>query len=154
MLALLAAAAVLPLIVTQPSRQQLYAIIAAYAVCALSLTVLTGWAGQLSLGQMAFAGIGAFTAAALTRGLKVDWSIGDVQLLNFELYGIPFVVSILIAASFTALLSVVIGAGALRVKGLLLAVTTFAFAITARSWIYPLEIFSGGRTTTVAFPAR
>ena len=32
-----------------------------FAICALSLTVLTGWAGQLSLGQMAFAGIGALT---------------------------------------------------------------------------------------------
>ena len=34
----------------------------------LSLTVLTGWAGQLSLGQMAFAGVGALLTAAFTRG--------------------------------------------------------------------------------------
>ena len=61
-------AVALPLVVTQPSRLLLYATIAAFAICALSLTVLTGWAGQLSLGQMAFAGIGALTAAALTRG--------------------------------------------------------------------------------------
>jgi ABC-type branched-subunit amino acid transport system permease subunit len=113
--------------------------------------VLTGWAGQLSLGQMAFAGIGALTAASLTRGLKIDWAIGGVQLLNFEMYGLPFVLSILVAACVTALLSVVIGAGALRVRGLMLAVTTFAFAIAAASWIYRLDVFSGGNASNVPF---
>src|SRR3954471_13363814 len=108
LLLLLAAAVALPLLITQPSRQLLYALIGAYAVCALSLTVLTGWAGQLSLGQMAFAGIGALTAASLTRGLKIDWAIGSVQVLNFEMYGIPFVLSILIGALVTTVLSVVI----------------------------------------------
>ena len=38
--------------------------IGCFAICGLSLTVLTGWAGQLSLGQMAFAGFGALLAAA------------------------------------------------------------------------------------------
>ena len=151
LLAALGLAILLPLIVTQPSRQLLYGIIAGYAICALSLTVLTGWAGQLSLGQMAFAGIGALTAAALTRGLKVDWAIGGVQLLDIELYGIPFVLSILIGALVTTLLSVLIGAGALRVRGLLLAVTTFAFAVAARSWVYRLDVFSGGSATAASF---
>ena len=59
---------VLPLIVTQPSRHLLYTSILAFAICALSLTVLTGWAGQLSLGQMAFAGVGALLTASLMRG--------------------------------------------------------------------------------------
>jgi ABC-type branched-subunit amino acid transport system ATPase component/ABC-type branched-subunit amino acid transport system permease subunit len=152
LLAVLASAVILPLVVTQPSRQALYAVITAYAVCALSLTVLTGWAGQLSLGQMAFAGVGAFTAAAFTRGLAVDWSIGGVQLIDIELYGVPFIVSILLGAVATTLLSVVIGAGALRVRGLLLAVTTFAFAVAAGAWIYRLDIFTGGNSTSVSFP--
>ena len=43
---------------------------------------------------MAFAGIGALTAASLTRGLAVDWKIGGTQLISFEMYGIPFVLSI------------------------------------------------------------
>ena len=152
LLGLLGVAVILPLVFTQPSRQLLYAVIAAYAVCALSLTVLTGWAGQLSLGQMAFAGIGALTAASLTRGLKIDWVLGGTRLINVELYGIPFALSILIGALVTTLLSVLIGAGALRVRGLLLAVTTFAFAIAARSWIYRLEIFSGSSTSAASFP--
>ncbi len=148
----LAVAIALPLIVTQPSRHLLYATILAFAICALSLTVLTGWGGQLSLGQMAFAGIAALLAAALTRGLSVHWTVGGIELLDFELYGIPFVVSVLIAASFTALLAVALGAGALRVPGLLLAVTTFAFAIAASSWIYNLDILSGGNSTSAPFP--
>lgn len=141
----------LPFIVTQPSRHLLYATILAFAVCALSLTVLTGWAGQLSLGQMAFAGIGALLAAALTRGLKIHWVVGGIQLLDFELYGIPFLLAIVVAATATSLLAVVIGAGALRVRGLLLAVTTFAFAIASVSWIYRLNVLSGGNASSVPF---
>jgi ABC-type branched-subunit amino acid transport system ATPase component/ABC-type branched-subunit amino acid transport system permease subunit len=151
MLAALAGAIALPLIITQPSRHLLYATVLAFALCALSLTVLTGWGGQLSLGQMAFAGIGALTAAALTTGLSVHWHIGDLHLLDFELYGLPFVLSILIAAVFTSLLAVAVGAGALRVPGLLLAVSTFAFAIAASSWAYHLDVFNTGNGTSVAF---
>ena len=54
------------------ARQFTYAEVLAFALCATSVTVLTGWAGQLSLGQMAFAGIGALSAAAFVRGLSVD----------------------------------------------------------------------------------
>jgi ABC-type branched-subunit amino acid transport system ATPase component/ABC-type branched-subunit amino acid transport system permease subunit len=152
LLALLAICVALPLVVDQPSRLLLFATIAAFAICAMSLTVLTGWAGQLSLGQMAFAGISALAAAALTRGVSVDWVVAGTRLVAFELYPLPFVVSILIASVVSALLAAVIGAGALRVRGLLLAVTTFAFAIAARSWIYRLDLFADGRATTVRFP--
>ena len=41
---------------TQSFHQQTYAMVLAFAICAVSVTVLTGWGGQLSLGQMAFAG--------------------------------------------------------------------------------------------------
>ena len=106
-----------------------------------SLTVLTGWAGQLSLGQMAFAGIGAFTGAALTRGLEIDW----IFYIRFE--PMPFALSILLAAVFVAGVAALIGSGALRVTGLLLAVSTFAFAVTAGAWIYQLDVFTPEQTT-------
>ena len=61
-------AIVLPLIFTQPSTQQTFTEVLAFAICATSLTVLTGWLGQLSLGQMAFAGLGALFAARLVEG--------------------------------------------------------------------------------------
>ena len=60
----------LPLIQTEPSSQQLYTAVLGFAICASSLTVLTGWLGQLSLGQMAFAGLAALFAARLvTEGV-------------------------------------------------------------------------------------
>lgn len=151
LLAVLAAAIVLPLVFTQPSRHILYATIAAFAICALSLTVLTGWAGQLSLGQMALAGVGAFTGAAFTRGLLVDWVVADRRLVFFELYGIPFVMSLLVGALVSMVVAVVIGSGALRVRGLLLAVSTFAFAIAATTWLFRLRVFSGGNTGSVPY---
>ena len=43
----------------------------------------------------------------------------------------------------TMLLSVLIGAGALRVRGHLLAVSTFAFALAAQTFLYRLDVFSG-----------
>src|SRR5439155_13306191 len=69
---LLVVAVVLPLLVTAPSKHLTYTIILAFAIAALSLTVLTGWGGQISLGQMAFAGIAALLGAAFTRGLRAD----------------------------------------------------------------------------------
>ena len=58
-------AVVLPIVVTASSRQYLYTRIVVAAILALSVTLLTGWAGQLSLGQYGFAGIGAFLAMRL-----------------------------------------------------------------------------------------
>jgi ABC-type branched-subunit amino acid transport system ATPase component/ABC-type branched-subunit amino acid transport system permease subunit len=148
---LLVAAVAVALIVDLPSRHQLFASIAALAICALSLTVLTGWAGQLSLGQMAFAGFSAFTAAALTRGLVVDASIGSMRVVAFELYPIPFGWAVLIGALVSSVLSVVVGAGALRVSGHLLAVTTFALAVAAQTFLFPLDVFVGDGGARVAF---
>lgn len=152
LLTLLAVAVVLPQFVTQPSQHILYATIAAFAVCALSLTVLTGWAGQLSLGQMAFAGIGALTATAFVRGQEIHWVIGGVRLLPFQLVSMPFVVSIVLGALVAGLLSAAIGIGALRVRGLLLAASTFALAIAAQQWIYRLDVLSAGNVGSVPFP--
>ena len=60
-------AIILPLIFTQPSTQQTFTEVVAFAICATSLTVLTGWLGQLSLGQMAIAGLGALFAARMVE---------------------------------------------------------------------------------------
>ena len=122
-----AAAVALPLVVTTPSRQQLSAEVVIFALLALSMTVLTGWAGQLSLGQFAFAGIGAFATAALMRS------------------GLTFGLSVVVSAAAVTLVALAVGAPALRVKGLLLAVTTLAFAVVARSWLLGLDALDDGR---------
>jgi ABC-type branched-subunit amino acid transport system ATPase component/ABC-type branched-subunit amino acid transport system permease subunit len=147
----LAIAIALPVVFDVPSRQLLYASITGVAIIALSLTVLTGWAGQLSLGQGAFAGIGALVAAAFTRGLVIDWSAGTRQVLYLAIDPLPFGVSILLAGVISAVLAAIVGAGALRVRGLLLAVSTFAFAIAAGSYFYRQDVLSGGNSGTVPF---
>ena len=147
----LVVAVILPIVVTQPSKNLLYAVILAYAICASSLTVLTGWSGLLSLGQMAFAGLGALTAASLTMGMHVDWALGGFNIIHWSVPALPFWISIAIATGLMAVLAAVMGAGAIRVNGMLLAVITFAFALAAQDYLYQLPIFGGGQQGSVNF---
>jgi ABC-type branched-subunit amino acid transport system ATPase component/ABC-type branched-subunit amino acid transport system permease subunit len=146
-------ALVVPLVVRESFHQQTYALILAFALCAVSVTVLTGWGGQLSLGQMAFAGIGALSAAAFVRGVSLNIGWGSTRLIKGHLPKIPFVPALLLGAIVACLFAVAIGAGALRVKGLLLAISTLAFAIAAQAYIFSRPIFTGVEgATTVQLP--
>ena len=149
--AALAFAIVLPLIVTLPSRHLLYATVLGFAICAMSVTVITGWSGQLSLSQMAFAGIGALSGAAFSRGFELDIGWRSFRLIDLEAAGVPFVVSILLATLFTALVALLIGAGALRVRGLMLAVSTFAFSIASTQYLFRRPFFTGGSSSSVPY---
>lgn len=146
-----AIAVLVPLIVTEASRQLLYTNIIVFAIGAVSLVVVTGWSGQLSLGQMAFAGVGALFAAALHRGLELDVGYATTRVVKLQFVGVPWIVSILGGAAFSAVVAALIGLGALRVKGLLLAVSTFAFALAAQQYLYRRPIFSDGKTSSVGF---
>jgi branched-chain amino acid transport system permease protein len=86
-------------------------VIALLTIVALSLVVLTGWAGQVSLGQFAFVAVGAALAGALNDGF--GWSFWLVLPL---------------ATVGTALVAALLGLPALRIKGLYLAVVTLGFA--------------------------
>ena len=138
---------VLPFLFAESSQQFIYAEILAFALCATSVTVLTGWGGQLSLGQMAFAGIGALSAAAFERGVGVDLGWGNFHFLKGSLPALPFGVSLLLGAVVACLVATLIGIGALRVRGLLLAASTLAFAIAAQAYVFPLQILSLGQET-------
>jgi ABC-type branched-subunit amino acid transport system ATPase component/ABC-type branched-subunit amino acid transport system permease subunit len=118
-------AIILPLVFTRPSTQQTFTEVVAFAICATSLTVLTGWLGQLSLGQMAIAGLGALFAARLVE------------------VGVPFWVAIAVTTLASALVAAVLGLGSLRVRGLYLAVVTFVFALAAQQYFFNLPILSG-----------
>jgi len=85
--------------------------IALTAMVAVSLTLLTGWAGQVSLGQFAIAGIGAAVAGGLATHAHAD-----------------FFVTLVAAAIVGAAVATLVGIPALRLPGLLLAVVTLAFA--------------------------
>ena len=150
LLGLAIAGVVLPLVVTSPSRHLLYTTILTFALCGLSLTVLTGWGGQLSLGQMAFAGLGALLAAAFTRGINVDVGWGEARF-RAGIEPLAFAPSVALATLVTAGLAALIGLGALRVRGLLLAVSTFAFALAASQYLYQRPLLSDGRSGAVPF---
>ncbi|HSS11095.1 MAG TPA: ABC transporter permease, partial [Acidimicrobiales bacterium] len=146
LLALVAALA-LPLVVKASSHHFAYTEILAFAIAAISVTVLTGWGGQLSLGQMAFAGIGALSAAAFVRGVSVNIGWRSTRLIKGSLPSLPFGWSLLLGAAAACLLAIVVGIGALRVRGLLLAVSTLAFAIAAEDYIFHRPILSLGQQT-------
>ena len=149
LLVLAAVAAVVPLVIEQPSRHLLYTVIVGFAICGLSVTLLTGWAGQLSLGQMAFAGMGALVTAGLQRGLTMNVGWHDTRIINARLEPLPFGPSVAVGVLGTAAVAALIGAGALRVRGLLLAMSTFAFAIACSQYIFRRPFFSGGTSGPV-----
>ena len=78
-------------------------------VGAVGLNILTGAAGQVSLGHAAFVGIGAYTAAILTT--------------RFEL---PFLVTLPLAGFSSAFFGIIVGAPSMRMKGLYLGIATLA----------------------------
>ncbi|MCW2622601.1 MAG: transporter related, partial [Frankiales bacterium] len=120
---LLLCAAVLPLLVSAPSQAYLFTRVVIFVMIGLSVTVLTGWAGQLSLGQIAFVGVGALTATSLVaRGMSFPAAAGY-------------------AAVAGALCALLVGFPALRVRGPFLAITTLAFAVGAQGWLYYQPIF-------------
>lgn len=133
----------------KPSQFFLYSTIAAFAIVTASLTVITGWSGQVSLAQMSYAGIGALSAAAFNRGVELDIGYGDNRLLDVEWSGIPTIPSIILAVFFTAAIAAITGIGALRVRGIMLAISTFAFAIAAEKYIYNRPFFSNNESSVV-----
>jgi branched-chain amino acid transport system permease protein len=94
------------------------------AIIAVSLVMLTGWAGHVSLGQMAFAAIGGAVGAWVTQ--TAGWDLGWA----------------LLAGGFAgAVAAVIIGIPAARAGGLTLAVTTLAFAPAVLFWLLNPEFF-------------
>jgi ABC-type branched-subunit amino acid transport system ATPase component/ABC-type branched-subunit amino acid transport system permease subunit len=95
-----------------------------YAAVAVSMVILSGWAGQISLGQFALVGVGACVTGAL---------VVDSQL--------PFLWAMLLAGVAGGLVAVVLGIPALRLEGLSLAVITLAFAVAASDYFLSSEFF-------------
>ena len=111
-----------------------------FAMAVLSMTVLTGWAGQLSLGQFAFVGLGGMTVLGLTRGHDVP--------IPFDLFDLsvrlPWGAAMVAATAVGVAAAMLVGLPALRVRGLFLAVTTLAFAVASATWLLAQDFFTGG----------
>lgn len=99
------------------AKEALLASVLIYAIIGLSSVVLTGLAGQISLGQSAFYGFAALVAGRL----------------YYE--GFPMWMSALVAVGGGAVVALVIGVPALRVRGVFLAVVTLAFGVMAATYL-------------------
>ncbi len=118
--AVVAALVLLPLVLGAGTVNLLsYAVI--LGILAISLLILTGWAGELSLGQWAFAGFGAAVAGSVAQG------------------GGDFFVAMGLAGVAGAVVAIVLGLPALRIRGPFLAVATFAFALASSSFFLNQE---------------
>ncbi|MCW2667303.1 MAG: hypothetical protein JWN57_2265 [Frankiales bacterium] len=124
----------LPLLLSDPLRG-LYAYTALYCVIAVSLVVVTGWSGQISLGHFAFVGVGAATAAALLVHARADLFL-----------------ALLAAAVVGGVAAVLVGLPALRIRGLFLAVTTLAFGAPVSTWLLNSAYFPALTPSTLTRP--
>lgn len=132
--------ALVPVFVTTAGGISIWTRIVLFAMVALSLSILTGWAGQLSLGQFAFVGVGALSTVAFSNGhdIPVPFDLFDASITA------PWGVTVLLSVTLGVITALLIGLPALRVRGLFLAVTTLAFAVAASSWLFDQDFFTGG----------
>ncbi len=89
-----------------------------FAIVGVSLVILTGWAGQVSLGQMGFVAVGAAVGSWLTTTEGHDLSVGLIG-----------------AAAAGGGAALLVGLPALRLRGLYLAVVTLAFNVATASYL-------------------
>ncbi len=112
----------------------------AVATIALSLVVVTGYAGQLSLAQYSLAGVGAFVAARLASGTSI---------LGIDLGGpVPFLLAVLAAAIVTVIVGILIALPALRTRGVNLAIVTLGMAVVIDNLVFSNSHYTGGTTGT------
>lgn len=114
---------------------QLLTLAGIYVIVSLSLNLISGFTGQLSLGHAGFMCIGAYTTAiAIIR------------------YNLPLPIALLAGGLMTALFGVAIGFPALRLRGDYLAITTLGFGEIIRVIIVNLETLTGGAAGLKGIP--
>jgi branched-chain amino acid transport system permease protein len=98
-----------------------------YAICGVSLMVLVGYTGLVSLGHAAFLGIGAYAHA------------------YFLQHDVPWVIAMTLAVALTTASGIIVGLPALRMTGIYLAIATLAFSVIIQ------EVFSRWESVTHGF---
>lgn len=109
-----------------PYYYQLIIVACINVIMALSLNLVTGFAGQLSLGHAAFMGIGAYASGILT-----------------SVYDVPFLVALVVGSLAAAVFGFLVGLPTLRLKGDYLAIATLGFGEITRVTILNLKITGG-----------
>jgi len=104
-----------------------FSLVLIFGLCGLSLMVLVGYTGLVSLGHAAFLGIGAYSHVYFSQDL-----------------GVPWVVSVTLAAIVAAAAGVLVGLPALRMTGVYLAIATLAFALIIQEVFTRWDSVTGG----------
>jgi len=99
----------------------------AYAVAILGLNLVIGYSGQLSLGQSAFVGLGAYTTIILVA--DHHW---------------PYLATLPVSAALCFLVGLLVGIPALRIRGLYLAIVTLAVAYVFPTLVLKFDSLTGG----------
>jgi branched-chain amino acid transport system permease protein len=123
--AALLGAVLLPLVV--PDYLVDISLVYIYGLCGISLMVLAGYTGLVSLGHAAFLGIGAYAHVFVTQDL-----------------GLPWVAGVIAATAVTAATGVVVGMPALRMTGIYLTIATLAFALIIQEVFARWDRVTGG----------
>jgi branched-chain amino acid transport system permease protein len=126
--------ALLPLTLSNYHRST-GATVAVFFIAILALDIVTGYTGQISIGHGAFMAVGGYTTAILTH----DHGWNDLATLP-------------VAAAFGFLAGVIVGLPALRLRGVYLALTTFAVALAVPQIAKNYPDFTGG-TEGLALPS-
>lgn len=105
----------------------MYATVLIYLLVALSLNVLTGLAGQISLGHAAFWAVGAYGSAIVVNHLHA-----------------PFLVGLIAGTLLGAICGAVVALPALRVQGHYLAIATLSFALLVQQVLFEWDSVTGG----------
>ena len=110
--------------------------IAVWVIVVMGLNILTGYNGQISLGHGALVLVGAYTSAIL---------MDSTQQMSFvDANPWPFWVSIIMAGGLTAVLGLLLGIPALRLKGPYLAIATLTLVISLPQILRKYDGFTGG----------
>lgn len=125
-LVVLGGAAAVGLVTFDAAHRQALIVSMIYAFLALSVVVVTGYVGQISLAQLAFAGVSGFAVISLA---------GD---------GVPFPVAAVLAVLLAVVVGLLVGLPASRVRGMSLAIATLAIAIAIEQLLLASVAFSGG----------
>src|SRR5213080_981132 len=108
-----------------------------FAIVALGLNILVGFTGQISIGHAAFFLFGAFTSAYISNNLPI-----------------PVFFAIPLAGVVTALIGLIFGVPAARLKGLYLVIATLAAQYILLDFFSRADWFTGGTVPAVAEPFR
>jgi branched-chain amino acid transport system permease protein len=98
-----------------------------FGIIGLSLNILLGYVGQISLGHQAFVGIGAFTAAYMVSEQSQSFWLG-----------------VAVAVAIGGLQALILGGVSLRITGLYFALVTLSYGLVAEKNIFQIQELTGG----------